>query len=182
MTDSTLMRRIAEAYDFAAQAHAGQTRKGAAAEPYINHVTDVAARLARSPEASEAALLAAILHDVAEDTERTLAEIEDRFGPEVAALVAEVTDDKSLPKAERKRLQVVRAAEKSIDAKRVKLADKASNLASLSDSPPRLWNVARRREYLGWARDVAAGLRGVDPSLEEGFDREAARLDALLGS
>lgn len=49
---------------------------------------------------------AAILHDTVEDTDTTFEEIEDQFGQEVRSLVAEVTDDKSLPKTERKRLQV----------------------------------------------------------------------------
>lgn len=174
------MRKVVEAYDFAAQAHVRQTRKGAAREPYINHVTEVAARLARSAQTDEATLIAGILHDVVEDTDRSLADIETRFGAEVAALVAEVTDDKSLPKAERKRLQVERAQHKSPGAKRIKLADKASNLNAMAVSPPQDWDMARRRAYLAWAREVASGLRGVDPLLEEGFDAAAAQVEAML--
>jgi len=51
-------------------------------------------------------LQAALLHDTVEDTDTTMDEIEAEFGAEVAGIVAEVTDDKSLPKQERKRLQV----------------------------------------------------------------------------
>lgn len=182
MNGQDTLRRITEAFDTAARAHAGQTRKGAAGEPYINHVANVAARLACSPRATEAMVLAAILHDVVEDTDMTLAEIESRFGAEVAGYVAEVTDDKSLPKAERKRLQVENAPRKSDGAKRIKLADKASNLAALADSPPHFWDKARRKEYLEWAREVVAGLRGVDPALELAFDEEAARAEAVLDS
>jgi len=65
-------------------------------------------------------IAAALLHDTVEDTETSLDEIEARFGAAVAAVVAEVTDDKNLPKAERKRLQVVKAAAKSDRAKLVK--------------------------------------------------------------
>lgn len=180
MSSHDTLRRVTAAFDFAAQAHAGQTRKGQAAEPYVNHLTDVAARLARSPNASEAAVIAAILHDVVEDTPRTLAEVESAFGAEVAGLVAEVTDDKALPKDERKRLQVERAPSKSDDAKRIKLADKASNVAALADSPPKLWDGARKRAYLDWARAVVDGMRGTDPALEVAFDREAQRLEAAL--
>jgi (p)ppGpp synthase/HD superfamily hydrolase len=182
MNGNDTLRRVTEAFDIAARAHTGQTRKGAAGEPYINHVADVAARLAHSPRATEAMVIAAILHDVVEDTETTLAEIEARFGPEVAGYVAEVTDDKSLPKAERKRLQVERAPHKSDGAKRIKLADKASNLAALADSPPHWWDKARRRDYLDWARAVVEGLRGVDPALEIAFDHEAARAEAALNA
>lgn len=175
------LRRIADAYDLAARAHAGQTRKGAAAEPYLNHVVDVAARLSRSPRADADTLIAAILHDVVEDTAHGLEEIEARFGPIVAGYVDEVTDDKSLPKEERKRLQVERASGKSDAAKRIKLADKASNLAALADSPPHFWDAARKRDYVAWAREVVAGLRGVDPVLEVAFDEEAARAEKVLG-
>lgn len=180
MTTPETLRRITAAFDLAARAHTGQTRKGSRAEPYVNHVADVAARLARSPQATEAMVVAAILHDVVEDTEVTLEDIRQRFGEEVAGYVAEVTDDMDLPKEERRRLQVERAPTKSPGAKRIKLADKASNLAALSDSPPHWWNAAERRSYLDWAREVAQGLRGVDPLLEVAFDEEARRLEAVL--
>ncbi len=176
------LRRITDAFDFAARAHTGQTRKGKAAEPYINHVADVASRLARSPRATEASVIAAILHDTVEDTETSLQTIRDRFGHEVADLVAEVTDDKALDKDERKRRQVEEAPHKSEGAKRIKLADKASNLTSLADSPPHRWDVARKRDYLAWAREVAQGLRGVDPLLEVAFDEAAERAERTLGT
>ncbi|TNC72001.1 HD domain-containing protein [Rubellimicrobium roseum] len=180
MTDPENLRRIAAAFNLAAQAHTGQTRKGAAAEPYVNHVADVAARLAQSPAVTDDLLIAAILHDVVEDTAHSLDEIIQRFGPEVAGYVAEVTDDMSLPDAERKRRQVEEAPRKSDGAKRIKLADKASNIAALADSPPHFWDRARKRRYLEWAREVVAGLRGVDPLLEGAFDRESTRAESVL--
>jgi guanosine-3',5'-bis(diphosphate) 3'-pyrophosphohydrolase len=84
--------------------------------------------------------------------------------------VAEVTDDKNLPKAERKRLQVERAARLSPEAKLVKLADKISNLRDVATHPPAHWQLARRREYFDWAKSVVDGLRGVHPRLEAAFD------------
>lgn len=182
MTAHDTLRRLTEAFDFAAQAHTGQTRKGKAAEPYINHLADVAARVAKSPAATEAVVIAAILHDTVEDTETSLDTLRERFGPEVADLVAEVTDDKSLPKAERKRLQVVHAPDTSLGAKRIKLADKASNLSALADSPPHWWDLSRKREYLAWAREVGAGLRGVDPLLDMAFDEAAERAERSFGA
>jgi (p)ppGpp synthase/HD superfamily hydrolase len=180
MTDRATLRRVAEAYRLAAEAHVGQRRKGAAREPYVNHVADVAARLMESDGADPDTLIAAILHDVAEDTDTGLPEIEARFGPAVAALVAEVTDDKSLPRDERKRRQVRDAPRKSPGAKRIKLADKASNLSALAHSPPEDWSPARLRDYLAWAREVVDGLRGTDPALEAAFDREATQAEAAL--
>ena len=116
-----------------------------------------------------------MLHDVVEDCGVGLVELEQRFGADVAALVAEVSDDKSLPKAERKLLQERHAATKSVRARRLKLADKTSNLCSLTDSPPENWSLVRRTEYLAWAARVIDGCRGVDPTLEQQFDAALAR-------
>lgn len=154
---------------FAARAHAGQTRKGAAAEPYVNHVIEVAAILAEAG-APQAAILAGLLHDTVEDTEATHADLVAAFGEDVAALVAEATDDKALPKETRKALQVSLAPKKSAAAKQLKLADKISNLRAIADSPPASWNHARRTEYVGWAGRVAAGCSGVNPALDALFE------------
>ncbi len=79
---------------------------------------------------------AALLHDTVEDTDTTIDELEYMFGPTVARIVQEVTDDKSLPKEERKRLQVVHAPHRSHQAKLVKLADKLYNLRDLNRCTP----------------------------------------------
>lgn len=175
------MLKLMQACDYAARRHAGQTRDGAAREPYVNHVIEVAARVAASPAADEVLVIGALLHDVIEDTDGTAEEIAALFGAEVAALVLEVTDDKSLPKAERKARQEATVASKSAQARRIKLADKAANLAALCDSPPVDWDAARRRAYLDWALRVIAGCRGVDAVLEAAFDAEAARVHRALG-
>lgn len=154
---------------FAARAHAGQTRKGAAAEPYVNHVIEVAGILAEHG-APLPVILAGLLHDTVEDTAITHADLVAAFGAEVAGLVAEATDDTTLPKEVRKALQVSQAPKKSEGAKQLKLADKISNLRAIADSPPASWIHARRLEYVGWAGRVAAGLKGVHPSLDALFD------------
>jgi GTP diphosphokinase / guanosine-3',5'-bis(diphosphate) 3'-diphosphatase len=110
----------------------------------------------------------------------TRAELERQFGSDVAELVAEVSDDTSLPRQERKRLQVAQAPRKSRRAKLLKLADKTSNLRSIAHSPPSDWSLDRRRNYLIWARDVVGGLRGVSPWLEGEFDRAAVELEHML--
>ena len=159
---------------FAARVHAGHRRKGSAAEPYVNHVLEVAEILA-AHGAPPAAVIAALLHDTVEDSDEdpepcTLAHIEAAFGPEVAGIVAEVSDDKSLPKEVRKGLQIRHAARASDAAKQLKLADKISNLRAIAASPPKGWDHARRLEYVGWAGRVAAGAKGANPALDALFD------------
>ena len=174
---------LARAYAFAAARHGGHRRKGLAQEPYVNHLVEVAELVAEATGGDDPALVAAaVLHDVVEDTRTTAEEVRDGFGEDVAALVLEVTDDKSLPKAERKRLQVVEAPRKSPRAKVLKLADKISNVKALLVSPPADWPLERKREYLGWAREVVAGLRGACPRLEAEFDAAAARLERALAA
>jgi (p)ppGpp synthase/HD superfamily hydrolase len=93
---------------------------------------------------------------------------------EVAKLVAEVTDDKSLQKTERKRLQVETVAKKSARAQLLKIADKTSNLRSLVASPPAGWSKMRLLEYIEWAEAVVSQVRGSNAVLDAAF---AAALD-----
>lgn len=174
---ASFLVRFAVAADFAARRHRDQRRKGGLAEPYVNHVIEVARLVAEATGGEEGdAVIAALLHDTVEDTETTLAEIEAAFGAVVAGVVAEVSDDKALPKAERKRLQIAHAAGSSRSARLVKLADKIGNVRSLRDSPPRDWPLERRRAYLLWAGAVVDQLRGTHAVLEAWFD------DALADS
>jgi len=172
---------FARALDFAARKHVHQRRKGELAEPYVNHLSDVARLLAEATKGEDiAVVIAGLLHDTIEDTETTFAELTREFGQEVADLVSEVTDDKTLPKAERKRLQVETAPKKSARARMIKLADKTSNLHSMIASPPKEWSSQRKREYIEWAGHVAAGCRGVSPYLESEFERARERASAAL--
>lgn len=165
------MNQLLAAAWFAAQEHADQRRKNVAATPYINHPIEVAEHLQRvGGVTDEALLIAALLHDTIEDTATTAEEIRQQFGDEVTALVLECTDDKSLAKAERKRLQIVNAPHKSPGAKQIKLADKTCKLQSILADPPD-WPRARQVEYFEWATQVIAGLRGVNPRLDEEVDR-----------
>jgi (p)ppGpp synthase/HD superfamily hydrolase len=182
MEDGESLRRIALALDLAVRAHEGQRRGDGRREPFVSHVADVARRVAESPAVDEPTLLAALLHDVAEKTDHPLSEIAQLFGAEVAGIVAELTDDGSLPGRERKRRQVEAAPGFSDRAKRIKLADKASKLASIAAAPPRLWGRGKARREIEQARKVADGLRGIDPTLEAAFDREANRADQALNT
>jgi GTP diphosphokinase / guanosine-3',5'-bis(diphosphate) 3'-diphosphatase len=165
---------VLKAADAAARWHVHHRRKGPAEEPYINHLLEVAMLVAEATGGSDTNLvIAALLHDAIEDSEVPRELIAETFGDDVASIVVEVTDDKSLPKADRKRKQIETARAKSSRAKVLKLADKTSNLRAIAASPPSDWSVKRRIEYVHWAREVVNGLRGVNSKLEAQFDEAA---------
>jgi guanosine-3',5'-bis(diphosphate) 3'-pyrophosphohydrolase len=175
-TDTAPVSIVLAASAFAAHKHRDQRRKGADASPYINHPIAVANVLANEAGITDAATLAAaLLHDTIEDTDTTVKELEGAFGREISAIVLEVTDDKELPKQERKRLQIEHAATLSRHAKLVKLADKICNLRDMSRSPPLDWSFERRAEYFAWAKNVVDQIRGVSPVLDSLFDDAFAR-------
>jgi guanosine-3',5'-bis(diphosphate) 3'-pyrophosphohydrolase len=162
---------LLKALSFAAYKHRDQRRKDAEASPYINHPIALAEVLAAEGGVNDIEVLAAaLLHDTIEDTATTFEELVEKFGGRIAGMVAEVTDDQNLPKADRKRLQIEHAAELSAGAKLVKLADKICNLRDVADRPPAKWDLPRRQEYFEWAKRVIDGLRGVHPRLEAAFD------------
>jgi (p)ppGpp synthase/HD superfamily hydrolase len=163
---------VLRAADAAARWHIHQRRKGTAQEPYINHLLEVASLVADATHGRDPELvIAALLHDAIEDQEVPSELIAREFGDRVAAIIAEVTDDKSLDKPERKRLQIERASKKTDTAKLVKLADKTSNVRAIAFAPSPDWSVKRRLEYIDWAKQVVQGLRGASPWLKEQFDR-----------
>ena len=166
------MARLIDAVEFAARKHSSQRRKDVDASPYINHPIAVASVLAVEAGVSDLATLqAAILHDTVEDTETTYGELVERFGAAVADVVMEVTDDKSLPKDERKRLQIAHAHKKSKQAAMVKIADKTCNLRDIVSSPPAGWSDEKKREYFDWAKAVVDGLPVVNQELADLFGR-----------
>lgn len=176
-TCAVSIRKILEATRFAAEKHAGQRRKGHAGEPYINHLVEVSDLIANSSETVDVNLIiAGLLHDLIEDTDVTAQEIEKRFGKDVAGLVLEATDDKSLPKEARKALQVETAPHKSQRAQVLKLADKISNVRSLISSPPAEWSRERKLQYGEWAWRVVAGFTSPNPFLLEEFKKAYADL------
>ncbi len=157
---------------FAAQKHRLQRRKDSQASAYINHPIQVAVILwDLGGVRNRDVILAALLHDTVEDTDTTMAELTREFGQKIAAIVLEVTDDKSKPKPVRKLLQIEHAPFLSPEAKLVKLADKICNIRDVVEDPPADWPDSRRMDYLDWAKAVVDGLRGVHPGLEIEFDR-----------
>jgi guanosine-3',5'-bis(diphosphate) 3'-pyrophosphohydrolase len=167
---------VVEALAFAAERHRDQRRKDPARTPYINHPIALVRVLYLEARIQDPLVLcAALLHDTVEDTGTTCEEIEARFGLAVREVVMEVTDDKRLPKTERKRLQVLHAARASEPARLVKLADKICNLRDVAANAPVGWDLERQRAYFDWAREVVEGMRGTHEGLEALFDQAYAR-------
>lgn len=157
---------VVHALDFAARKHRNQRRKDRARSPYINHPIDVLAALVLEAGITDSPVLAAaLLHDTLEDTDTAPDELIAAFGLEIANIVAEVTDDKRLPKAERKRRQIAHAPTLSDRAKLVKLADKLCNLRDVHQSPPIHWSIERRRAYFDWAENVVMALGSTNQPL-----------------
>lgn len=168
MNDTIL---VIKAASFAAGKHRNQRRKDANASPYINHPLGLARVLTDEAGVTDIeTICAALLHDTVEDTDTTPFELEHEFGSNIYELVMEVTDDKALPKIERKNAQIENAAVISDKAKRVKLADKICNLRDIALTPPADWTFERKQDYFDWAKAVVDNLRGVDANLEAVFD------------
>ena len=164
---ATLLRAL----EFSAAKHRDQRRKDREASPYINHPIEVASVLANVGGVGDlTTLVAAILHDTIEDTDTSPEDLEARFGKETRLLVQEMSDDKTLDKMERKRLQVEHAPALSEKAKLIKLADKICNIRDVTHRPPASWPIERRQEYLDWTERVVAGCRGSQAALEAYYD------------
>ena len=167
--------RLLSAVHFAADQHRDHRRKGSIAAPYINHPIQVAQQLAEAGCQDDVELLmAAVLHDVIEDTETTPAQLAGRFGKAVTDIVLEVTDDKDLPEQERKLIAVSTAAAKSRQAQLLKLSDLTANTRDVVEHPPN-WSRERKVRYFDWAENVVNQLRGLHPALEEQFDEVLRR-------
>ncbi|EDW58565.1 guanosine-3',5'-bis(diphosphate) 3'-pyrophosphohydrolase MESH1 [Drosophila virilis] len=164
---------------FAAQKHSKQRRKDPDSTPYVNHLINVSTILAEAGIRDEGVLMAAVLHDVVEDTDTTFVDLEDLFGVDVSSLVRELTDDKTLAKEERKRLQIENAARSTRRARFIKLADKLDNLRDLQINKPRGWTEERREEYFVWAKQVVDNMRGTNAKLEAQLDEIFAKRNLL---
>ena len=169
------MEIVLRAAAFAAEKHRNQRRKDVEASPYINHPVQVAHILVQENIEDPEVLAAALLHDTIEDTNTSLEELEIVFGYEIAGIVNECTDNKTLTKLERKQAQIDHAAHISRKAKLVKLADKIANVNDINDAPPAGWSLDRKREYFDWAKKVVDQMRGAHAGLETRFDAEYSK-------
>jgi guanosine-3',5'-bis(diphosphate) 3'-pyrophosphohydrolase len=179
MTD---LQDFLRAAAFAARKHQHQRRKDVEASPYINHPLEVAAILGEEGGVTDPlTLTAAVLHDTLEDTETTPEELAAAFGPTIRDLVLELTDDKRLPRAERRARQAATATRLSGRAKLIRIADKIANVRDVTHHPPARWDLQRRREYLDWAEAVLAGCRGLSRPLEACYEEALREGRRLLG-
>jgi hypothetical protein len=173
--------RLTKALLFAADAHRNQRRKGAAQEPYLNHLIEVVDLVVQTTDKAEMDMvIAALLHDVVEDTPITYEDVATTFGKRVAEIVRENSDDMSLPKAERRRARIAGMALKSREARIVKMADIISNLRAIAVSPPAGWSTERKLGYLEGCRKVVDAARGTEPSLERIFDETALDVERTI--
>jgi guanosine-3',5'-bis(diphosphate) 3'-pyrophosphohydrolase len=170
------LKLLLKALAFAAHKHKDQRRKDVETSPYINHPISLASILCNEGHVTDIDVICgALLHDTVEDTDTSPLELEEAFGPEIRDIVMDVTDDTSLSRAERKRLQIEHAAGISDQAKLVKLADKTSNLRDVAHNPPPDWSLQRRQAYFDWAKQVVERIRGVHRELEAVFDEAYAK-------
>ena len=166
MIQNISMEALIKAYDFAAQKHRNQRRKDSEKTPYINHPIQVAYLLSLAGVKDPDVIMAGVLHDTIEDTATSYDELVTVFGKHVADIVIECTDDKSLDKVQRKKLQIEHSPLKSKEAKLVKLADKYSNLSDIHKNPPATWSQGEIDGYITWAFAVVKELRGTNEILE----------------
>ena len=161
---------ILKAAHFAAEKHRDQRRKDENASPYINHPISVALAIAQIGGVDDPEILAAaLLHDTLEDTKTEPEELEAEFGKKVCEYVLDGSDDKTLPKDERKRRQIEHAKKISKSAALIKLGDKISNVTDVINSPPEDWDINRRKEYLDWAEKVIENCPKVNDRMENKF-------------
>lgn len=172
MTDLHLVTKAAF---YAAKAHRDHRRKDNVT-PYVNHLAEVAHLLAAA-HCPAPVIAAGYLHDTIEDVDVTYEMLVDEFGSWIADLVVTVTDDKSLPWAERKVQQVEQAAFASPETASLKLADKISNLRSLMTAPPEGWSTARLTKYVDWAHQVVSRLPAPNPILMGQYQQIRAQYD-----
>jgi guanosine-3',5'-bis(diphosphate) 3'-pyrophosphohydrolase len=163
------INKLTEAIYFAAQKHSSQRRKNSAKDPYINHPIEVMNLICKAGILDVDVLIGGVLHDTVEDTNTTYEEIKNKFGLKIANIVDDVTDNKSLPKIERKKLQIMHASNVSIEAQYVKLADKYSNISNLLIDPPTSWTHERVIGYVYWGFAVYKKLKGINKYFDDKF-------------
>ena len=160
---------LTDALRFASEKHVLQRRKGCEQIPYINHPIKVMHILHHIGNENNIDLLsAALLHDVLEDTETTELDLRKQFGDAITDIVLEVTDDMTLTYDDRKRYQIKKAPALSPEAKKIKIADKISNIEDII-SLPMTWSQRRKRQYFEWSEKVVEGCIGINTKLDAAF-------------
>ncbi len=172
---------IFEALEFASVKHKLQKRKGSAKIPFINHPIKVSLLLLEKlKNPPKEVIIAALLHDVLEDTNTLPEEIEERFGTKVLRLVNEVTDDMSLSSKERKRKQIAKADTLTTEARYIKIADKTCNIRDILTTKIN-WTRKRKTNYIEWAIDVVSRIRDTHQGLIQEFYTSVRAAQEALG-
>jgi len=165
-------KTILETAHYAAIKHKNQRRKNKEKDPYINHPLEVAKLIQTVGKCNDENILkAALLHDVVEDTDVSIEEIQQEFGPVVASIVKEVTNDQSLKKWDKKLKQMEKANKISQSAQIVKLADKLSNLSSLVYEQPVHWGPTMILGYFIWSYKVINKMKHANKYLATELDK-----------
>ena len=162
----------AKAVVFACEQHHGQQRvEGDEDVDYVVHPIRVAEHVRHFVGGGDVELLcAAVLHDTIEDSGTRYDEIAEAFGHRVARIVAELTNDSRLPKAERHEDMIRRAATMSLEAKITKLADRYDNLLSCTAGN-------KRRGLIEETPRLLAALDGACPALESAIRELLKRME-----
>ncbi|PZO87448.1 MAG: bifunctional (p)ppGpp synthetase/guanosine-3',5'-bis(diphosphate) 3'-pyrophosphohydrolase [Micavibrio aeruginosavorus] len=163
---------IEKAKTLAAKKHAHLTLYNAAHSPAILHIGEVAGWVEQHG-GSEDMIAAAWLHDIVEDTDVTITQVEEIFGPGIALLVDGLTDPPHfapLPLEQRKPMQAERLKGKGEEVKLIKICDQLSNVRRILNDPPTDWNFQTQFQYIKGARAVADICRGVNADLDRLFD------------
>jgi (p)ppGpp synthase/HD superfamily hydrolase len=179
--------RLERAIRLMLHAHAGQLRKADPQVPYATHPFHVAL-MVRDAGGDEDCVISALLHDVLEDTEVTPEDLEEAFGPRVAAIVREVSEDKTLSWEDRKARMVDQLRTATGDACLVAAADKIHNLETLADAHRRfgdvIWTAFRRgpAPTIRFHREAFEALKGRIPErLQEAFAAAIASAEGIAG-
>jgi GTP pyrophosphokinase len=183
-----LGERLSRALDYAWQRHGQQVRKGTSV-PYVAHLMAVCALVLEDGGNADEAV-AALLHDVVEDTDATVEEVAREFGPVVAEIVAGCSDTDALPKPPwrpRKEAYIAALADHSPSVRRVSLADKLHNARAILLDYREIGNDLWRRfhpdaDQLWYYRSLVEAFRATtDSPLVDELDRVVGELEVLTG-
>ena len=164
---------ISEAMEFAAKAHEGQFRKGTR-RPYIVHPREVSAIVSTMTD-DEEIIAAAVLHDTIEDCAGVTREmLERQFGPRVAEMVAQESEDKSLTWEERKGETIRRLRTAPREVQMIGLADKLSNMRDIDRDYPVAGDDLWKRFRMQSKAALAWYYKGIRDVLKENFSGVAA--------
>ncbi len=172
---------VIQALKFAAFKHRYQQRQSGDDQPipYLNHPIEVMHILSEAGITNPDILSAALLHDTLEDTETTIEELLQHFGPTITNLVIEATDDQTPPRAERYAAQVVKVPHYSHDAKLIKLADRIANIKD-SIIPPATWSRERQLGHFAQSQKIVNLMRGTHEKLEAMYDKAFQQAEIII--